>query len=117
MAKRKSLPLGSDPPYPFEVGQIVYSIKGKDAGAWYLVAGYLSEEGRLILLGVHRGDLVFKKKNPKHIQWTHSVVSEVANRLKGGSIIDPGWLVERVSAAGYEIGGGSRRMKQPYDQR
>jgi len=41
----------------------------------------------------------------------------VAKRLKGGSIIDPGWLIERVSAAGYEIEGGSRRMKQPYDQR
>jgi hypothetical protein len=99
------------------VGQIVYSIKGKDAGVWYIVAGYLSEEGRLVLLGVHRGNLIFKKKNPKHIQWTRSVVSEVARRLKEGGVVDPGWLTERASAAGYEIEGGSRRMKQPYDQR
>jgi len=68
-----------------DVGRVVISRKGKDAGNWYIVSG-TSEDGRRVYLVDGRKwswDRP-KKKNPVHIQPTRVVIKEVAEMAETG---------------------------------
>ncbi|MDR1378522.1 MAG: KOW domain-containing RNA-binding protein [Synergistaceae bacterium] len=74
----------------YQVGRVVISKRGKDVGRLYVIVGVL-DGGRLALadakgFNVRRP----KSKNPKHVQWTSRVVTEVAASVEAGKNIDHG---------------------------
>jgi ribosomal protein L14E/L6E/L27E len=77
----------------FQIGQVVLSRKGKDAGKWYVVVKIQPEDNRIF---VSDGDKFPvskpKAKNPLHLQGTRWVIEEVAQRIARGEELDKGRL-------------------------
>lgn len=80
-------------------GRVVRVRKGHDAGLWCVVVGTDPESGRVLLVdgSLHPVDRP-KRKNPKHLQVTRTVLEDVAARLASGKSLDNGWLARRIAA-------------------
>jgi ribosomal protein L14E/L6E/L27E len=76
----------------YQVGQIVISKRGKDAGHAYVIVGFLSES-RLALADAKKFNVDRPKpKNPKHVQLMPHVVAKVAECVKSKKNINHGEL-------------------------
>ncbi|MBQ6112748.1 MAG: KOW domain-containing protein [Synergistaceae bacterium] len=74
----------------FEIGRIVISRQGKDAGLEYVVSG-IETDGRVKLIRPDKFNVKNpKKKNPKHLQKTLRVAGDLAEKIKAGKDIDAG---------------------------
>ncbi|MBQ3764115.1 MAG: KOW domain-containing protein [Synergistaceae bacterium] len=74
----------------FEIGQIVISRQGKDAGLEYVVSG-IETDGRVKLIRPDKFNVKNpKKKNPKHLQKTLRTAGGLAEKIKAGKDIDAG---------------------------
>lgn len=70
--------------YSIEVGQLVFSKAGRDAGSHFLVFDILNESFIRVVDGeVHKIENP-KKKNLKHLRCLPKVADEVASKLKEG---------------------------------
>ena len=80
-------------------GRVVRVRKGQDAGTWCVVLRTDPESGRVLLVdgSLHPVDRP-KRKNPKHLQVTRTVLEDVAARLASGKSLDNGWLARRIAA-------------------
>ena len=76
----------------FEIGQVVISRQGKDAGLEYVVSGFESD-GRIRLIRPGRFNVSNpKKKNSKHLQRTSRIAEGLADKIKAGNNIDAGYF-------------------------
>ena len=76
----------------FEIGQVVISRQGKDAGLLYVVSGF-EPDGRIRLIRPGRFNVSNpKKKNPRHLQATLRRSDELAEKIKAGNNIDAGYF-------------------------
>ena len=76
----------------FEIGQVVISRQGKDAGLEYVVSG-VEQDGRIRLIRPERFNVSNpKKKNPKHLQKTSKQAENLAEKIKAGNNIDAGYF-------------------------
>lgn len=74
----------------YQVGQIVISKRGKDAGRTYVIVGFLGEN-RLALADADRFNVDSPKvKNPKHVRSTSHVMTEVVVWVETGKSINRG---------------------------
>ncbi|MBQ7193371.1 MAG: KOW domain-containing protein [Synergistaceae bacterium] len=74
----------------YEIGQIVISRQGKDAGLEYVVSG-IETDGRVKLIRPDRFNVKNpKKKNPRHLQKTLRIAGDLAEKIKAGKDIDAG---------------------------
>lgn len=67
-----------------ELGQLVRSIAGRDAGRWYLVLQRLDDTYVLVSDGEKRSVVNPKKKNIRHLALDAEVAKELQTRLERG---------------------------------
>lgn len=76
----------------YQLGQIVVSKRGKDAGHRYVIVGFLGEK-RLALADAGKFNVDRpKSKNPKHVVPTLHVIKETAACIEAGKNINRGEL-------------------------
>jgi len=67
-----------------ELGQLVRSIAGRDAGRWYLVLQRLDDTYVLVSDGEKQSVVNPKKKNIRHLALDAEVAKELQTRLERG---------------------------------
>jgi ribosomal protein L14E/L6E/L27E len=84
----------------YQVGQVVVSKRGKDAGREYVIVGFLVDEKRLALADAERFNIDRPKpKNPKHVMPTSRVAVEVAAWIGAGKNMNRGELRRFLESA------------------
>lgn len=79
-----------------EIGQVVISRQGKDAGLVYVVAGF-EPDGRVKLIRPDRFNTTHpKKKNILHLQSTLKRAENLLESIKAGKDIDRGYFFRSV---------------------
>lgn len=68
----------------FQIGQLVYSKAGRDAGRPLLVVGLIGDRYVLVADGEGRRADSPKRKNVRHLQPTHRVHEGLAARIRAG---------------------------------
>ena len=74
--------------YPIEVGAIVESKMGRDAGRKFVVVQEIDSDFVYLVDGGLRGMDHLKKKRRKHLKTTGIVVEELAAKLHAGAAIE-----------------------------
>jgi ribosomal protein L14E/L6E/L27E len=64
----------------YELGQFVKSLAGRDSGEYFIVV-MIDEQYLWLVNGKNRRLEEPKKKKKKHVQITHSVAQEIADKL------------------------------------
>ena len=83
-----------------QIGQIVISRQGKDAGLVYVAAGF-EPDGRVKLIRPDRFNTTHpKKKNPAHLQPTLKRAEDLLQYIKAGKDIDRGFFIRSVGIYG-----------------
>lgn len=88
-------------PFPMEIGRIVYSRAGRDAGSHYVIVELIDDTYVAIANGCLRKVDNPKKKKMKHLMARPAVLSEVAETIaKGARPLDAD-VRKGLHAAGY----------------
>jgi ribosomal protein L14E/L6E/L27E len=70
-----------------KIGDIVYSLKGRDSGSYYAVVEAVDETRVKIADGDHRRIKNAKVKNVAHLRQTGSRLDRIAEKLEGGAAV------------------------------
>ena len=74
-----------------QIGQVVISRKGKDAGRWYVIVGFSEDHRRVYIAdGLKFTVRRPKAKNTIHLQLTSLILDEMATKILSGQEFDPG---------------------------
>ena len=85
-----------------QIGQVVYSCAGRDAGRYYVVYQILNEQYVSLVDGVHRLLERPKKKKIRHIEAKMECFSSLAEKLNSGQQIFDAEIRNFLQAAGYK---------------
>ena len=87
--------------FPMEIGRVVYSKAGRDAGSHYVVVGIIDGEYVAIANGCLRKVDNPKKKKIKHLTARPECIASVQAKLQVGKIVFDSELRNCLEAAGY----------------
>ena len=87
--------------FPMEIGRVVYSKAGRDAGSHYVVVGFIDGEYVAIANGCLRKVDNPKKKKIKHLTARPECIASVQAKLQEGKIVFDSELRNCLEAAGY----------------
>ena len=69
--------------FPMEIGRVVYSRAGRDAGSHYVVVGMIDDAYVAIANGCLRKVSNPKKKKIKHLTARPACIQDIAEKLRG----------------------------------
>ncbi len=87
---------------PFEIGRVVQSLQGRDAGRFFVILQVVDEQFVMMADGLTRKIAHAKKKKVKHLHPKPIVVDEVAHKLPTHQLLDSD-LRKALKAHGLEI--------------
>jgi large subunit ribosomal protein L14e len=87
---------------PMEIGRVVLSRQGRDAGRCFVVLQVIDEQFVMMADGLTRKLAHPKKKKVKHLHPKPIVVPDVAEKLNANQLLDSD-LRKALQAAGLEI--------------
>lgn len=87
--------------FPMEIGRVVYSKAGRDAGSHYVVVGIIDGEYVAIANGCLRKVDNPKKKKIKHLTARPECIASVQAKLQEGKFVFDSELRNCLEAAGY----------------
>ena len=86
----------------YQLGQVVVSKRGKDAGHVYVIVGFL-DENRLALADADKFNVNSpKSKNPKHVAPAPHVIKEITACVEAGKNINRGELCRFLESVAKE---------------
>lgn len=88
-------------PFPMEIGRIVYSRAGRDAGSHYVIVQYIDDTHVAIANGCLRKVDNPKKKKMKHLVARPAVLTSIAENLQSGKQVLDADVRKGLEAAGY----------------
>lgn len=88
-------------PFPLEIGRVVYSRAGRDAGSHYVIVGMIDETFVAIANGCLRKVDNPKKKKIKHLVARPERIESIHDKLVQGRIVFDSELRNCLEAAGY----------------
>lgn len=88
-------------PLSMEIGRVVYSRAGRDAGSHYVVVELIDDTYVTIANGCLRKVDNPKKKKMKHLKATPVVLEAIAENLKSGKQVLDADVRKGLKAAGY----------------
>lgn len=78
------------------LGQVAYSLSGRDAGRYYLIVGFLQNGYVLVADGEkHKMDAP-KKKNTKHLKIYQATMQDIAQKILDGKRVYNSELIEKL---------------------
>lgn len=88
-------------PFPMEIGRVVYSRAGRDAGSHYVIVKVLDDTYVAIANGCLRKVDNPKKKKIKHVLARPEVFSSIAQKLTTGKVVFDSEVRSCLETAGY----------------
>lgn len=87
--------------FPMEIGRVVYSKAGRDAGSHYVIVGIVDDAHVAIANGCLRKVDNPKKKKIKHLTARPECIGSIQAKLLEGKIVFDSELRNCLEAAGY----------------
>ena len=87
--------------FPMEIGRVVYSRAGRDAGSHYVVVGMIDDAYVAIANGCLRKVSNPKKKKIKHLTARPACIQDIAEKLRAGVPVQDAEVRKGLAAAGY----------------
>ena len=87
--------------FPMEIGRVVYSRAGRDAGSHYVVVGMIDDAYVAIANGCLRKVSNPKKKRIKHLTARPACIQDIAEKLRAGVPVQDAEVRKGLAAAGY----------------